>query len=126
MTYEEQRAVRSCLALIWLITGILSFGLYPVEDSLLMLEGLPLPFGALFWVLYAAATLDIVMGVLTLRWPRRELWVAQAVLIISYSLLATWLVPQFWLHPCGPLLKNVAILVLLWLLYRHQSQPGAA
>lgn len=73
-------------------------------------------------VLYAGALLDLAMGVLTLVYPRRWLWMSQFMLIAGYTLLATLLVPAYWLHPFGPLLKNFAVLVLLWLLYRHDKQ----
>ena len=126
MTSQEQRAIRGVVAFIWVITGALSFGIYPVEDSLVMLQGLPVPYDMLIVVLYGAAALDIVMGILTVLRPCRRLWVFQAGLIISYSMLATWLVPQFWLHPFGPLLKNIAILALLWLLYLHDGARSSA
>lgn len=126
MTTHERLNIRIVLAVIWLVTGALSFGLYPVEDSLMMLQGLGLPEPMLLTVLYVAAALDVAMGVLTLAWPRRLLWLVQAAIIVSYSLLATWLVPEYWLHPFAPLLKNLAVLALLWLLYRHERPEEAA
>ena len=75
---------------------------------------------------YAGALLDLVMGLATLFFARRLLWLAQMAVILTYTLLATALVPEYWLHPFGPLLKNLAVLALLWLLYRHDEGARAA
>lgn len=121
MNRSDFRVLRVSLASIWIVTSLLSFGLYPIEESLLLVQGLPLPREGLLFLVYAGALSDLVMGVLTLAWPRRVLWQAQMALILVYTVLATLLVPAYWLHPFGPLLKNVAIIALLWLLYRYDQ-----
>jgi hypothetical protein len=122
MNEFESKILRYALATIWLVTAALSFGLYPLESSLLLVEGLHLPRNAAVLVVYAGALMDLVMGALTLAWPVRRLWSLQIAVIITYSALATVLVPEYWLHPFGPLLKNLAVLALLWLLYRHAGR----
>jgi hypothetical protein len=124
MTDLESKVLRYVLATIWLVTAALSFGLYPLESSLLLVDGLNLPRSGAVFVVYAGALLDLVMGVLTLAWPARRLWLFQIAVIVTYSALATVLVPEYWLHPFGPLLKNIAVLALLWLLYRHAGRGG--
>lgn len=121
MSAFELQMVRHAIAIIWLITGILSMGIYPIEDSLQMVAPLGLPRSISLVLVYGAAALDILMGILTWTMPRARLWLAQMTLIICYSLLATYAVPEQWLHPFAPLLKNLAVLALLWLLYRHDS-----
>lgn len=124
MVNGEWRVARFALAAIWLVTGALSFGLYPIEDSLLLVQDLQLPREFALLVIYGGAALDVLMGLLTLAWPRRALWLGQIGVIVLYSLLATLLVPEYWLHPFGPLLKNLAVLAVLWLLYRHEGRGG--
>lgn len=126
MNAVELRVTRVALAAIWLVTAALSFGLYPLEDSLVLVQDLNLPRDYAVFVVYAGAALDFVMGVLTLTWPRRLLWLAQMAVICTYTLLATVLVPEYWLHPFGPLLKNLAVLALLWLLYRDDAGARGA
>jgi hypothetical protein len=46
----------------------------------------------------------------------------QAAVILGYSAIITLWLPQYWLHPFGPVLKNLPILVLLWLLHRYGSK----
>ncbi len=126
MTSTELRALRGVLATIWLVTAVLTFGLYPIEGSLVLVADFGLPRQWSFLVVYSGAALDLVMGVLTLALPLRALWLFQGGVIVTYSLLATLLVPEYWLHPFGPLLKNLAVLALLWLLYRHDGRGRIA
>jgi len=112
--------LRVALAFLWLWTAAVSFGLYPVQDSYdllahVHLHGLPASIA-----LYGAAGLDLVLGVLTLAAPaawRRRVWLAQAALIAGYTLLITLFLPAYWLHPYGPIAKNVPLLALIGLLW---------
>lgn len=126
MSAQEMRVLRYVLATIWLVTAALSFGLYPIKDSVLLVQGLGTSEAISRSIVYAGALLDLVMGLATLFFPRRALWLGQMLVILAYSLLATLLVPEYWLHPFGPLLKNLAVLALLWLLYRHDGRGRAA
>jgi len=56
------------------------------------------------------------IATLTLR-RRRLLYKAQALLILAYTAIITLHLPEFWLHPYGPVLKNLPMLVALWLLH---------
>ena len=124
MKPADLRLIRLTLALIWLVTGSLSLGIHPQQESLSLLSRMGLPSSAAFTTLYLAATLDMVLGVLTLFMRAKILWMFQALLIIFYTLIISVWLSEFWLHPFGPILKNFAILVLLWLLYRYESaQP---
>ena len=73
MSPSDLRLIRLVLALIWIGTGIISLWLYPIADSLALLArvGFARPLDAL--VLTAAGYLDIVLGLLTLFYPRRWL-----------------------------------------------------
>jgi hypothetical protein len=112
--------LRIALALMWIWTAIVSFGLYPVQDSYALLARLGLH-GALASVaLYGAALLDLLLGVLTLAAParrRRAVWLAQLALIGGYTILITFFLPEYWLHPYGPISKNLPILTAIGLLW---------
>lgn len=111
--------LRSSVATVWIVTGIVSLGLYPVEQSYVLLQRTGVPASLAPLLLFGAALLDLALGVLVfvLRGARRRLlWRAQLALIVFYSLVIAWRLPEFWLHPYGPMLKNlplVAVLVLL-------------
>jgi uncharacterized protein YbjT (DUF2867 family) len=104
--------LRLSLALVWIVTGLLSIGLYPVADSLALLARVGLHGLAAEVALYGAAALDLALGVATLamRRHRRWLWWAQIGLMGGYMLIISLWLPEFWLHPFGPILKNLPML----------------
>ena len=116
-----QPVLRLALALVWLATAAVSFGLYPAQESYALLARVGVPPAWQPLMLYGAAGLDALLGVLTLAplrpHARRWLWLSQAGLILGYSALISWRLPEFWLHPYGPLTKNLPMLALLLLLY---------
>lgn len=120
--------LRLSVALVWLWTAVVSLGWYPVADSLALLQraGVPPPLAPL--ALYGAALLDLLFGLLTLAWRGRRaryLWLAQACLILAYTVVITLRLPEQWLHPFGPMSKNLPMLAVLALLYLHDCGPRA-
>lgn len=102
------------LAFLWLFTAVVSLGQTPLGLQLLADTGVP---EALRWpALWAGIALDALFGVLTLWRPSRRLWQAQLLVVLAYTLLLTLGASHWWLHPFGPLSKNLPILALLgWL-----------
>lgn len=115
--------LRGSLAVLWIVTALLSFGLYPVADSYLLLARVGIPSPAMPLVLHGAALLDLLLGlgILLLR-RRRWLWLVQIGLVLTYSALITWYLPEFWLHPFGPVLKNLLLLAALVLLLTFEEK----
>lgn len=100
--------MRASVAAVWIFSGVVSLGLFPVEESYAMLArvGMASPL-----VLYGAALLDIALGVAIYAFRRRRwLWRLQIALILVYSVLIAVFLPELWLHPFGPLLKNLPML----------------
>lgn len=114
--------LRLSIAAVWIATAAVSFGLYPVELSydLLARTGIP---GALHpLMLYGAATFDLALGLGILLLPRRRwLWLAQLWLIGFYTVVIAIRLPEFLLHPYGPLTKNLPMLAAIWLLYELEE-----
>lgn len=119
MRQLDLRLMRYTLAVIWLASGALSLGIYPQHESLEMLGQVGLHGTAALIALYGGALLDVAMGMLTLAYPVRMLWLAQAAVIVTYTAIISIYLPQYWLHPFGPVLKNLPILLLLWLLLQY-------
>ena len=118
--------LRVALAFLWIWTALVSFGLYPVEDSRALLARVGLHGAAATVALYGAAALDLVLGLLTLGAPaawRRGVWLAQLALIAGYTVLITLFLPEYWLHPYGPIAKNLPILALIALLWALEPPP---
>jgi len=115
--------LRWSIVAVWIITAIVSFGLYPVEASydLLARTGIPPMLQPL--MLYGAASFDLLLGLGIAFLPRRRwLWLAQLALISFYTVVIAWKLPEFLLHPYGPLTKNLPMLAAIWLLYELEEK----
>lgn len=123
--------LRVALALVWIATAVVSLGVYPVDESRALLARAGVPSDLQLPALYGAAVLDLAFGVASL-WPqgrrawRHWLWSAQALLVLGYTVVITLRLPEYWLHPYGPMTKNLpllAVLLLLWTLDRPEPAP---
>ena len=117
--------LRLSIAAVWIVTAIVSAGVYPVADSYRLLERSGMPASLAPLLLAGACVLDLLFGLATLmlRPPwRRWLWPAQAVLIGFYTVLIALRMPEFLWHPYGPLTKNLPMLAVLWLLFEMEER----
>lgn len=116
--------LRVSIALVWIVTGIVSLGLYPTSASHALLARAGVPPALAPMALYGAAALDLALGVLTLGLRRRPwLWLVQIAVIAVYTIIITVKLPEFWLHPYGPVLKNLPMLAALWAVYELERRP---
>jgi hypothetical protein len=116
--------LRWSIAIMWLVSGFVSLGLYPVDSSLrlLALTGITTEWMA-YAALYGAALLDIAFGVaiFALR-GRPSLWLAQIAVVVVYTAILTAYLPELWLEPFGPVLKNLPVLAALGVLYAAEER----
>lgn len=115
-------ALRYCMALLWIVTGILSLGIYPVGDSMTLLARVGIPQFLQLPLLYGAALLDIALGCAIVFVRRFWLWQLQALTIVFYSLVIAWKLPEFWLHPYAPMVKNIPLLAAIYLLMQWDER----
>jgi hypothetical protein len=114
--------MRYALAFVWIVTGVVSLGVYPVAESYALLQRVGLTGAVASVALYGAALLDLVFGVGILVIRRRKwLWRAQMALIAGYTAIISWFLPEFWLHPYGPLTKNVPMLAAILMLNQFEK-----
>ncbi|NYT22543.1 SDR family oxidoreductase [Alcaligenaceae bacterium] len=117
--------LRVSVALVWLIAGAVSLGLYPVADSLAMLRAVGVPASLAPAALYAGAGLSLLLGLLALLpWRGRWLWFVQGAVVLAYTVILSLRLPEFWLHPFGPLAKNLTFLAAIWLLHEMEPEPS--
>ncbi|OWW20142.1 SDR family oxidoreductase [Noviherbaspirillum denitrificans] len=115
--------LRLSIAIVWIVTGIVSFGLYPVAESYALLARVGITGWLAPVMLYGAALLDLVFGIATLVLKRRRwLWLGQVAVILFYTAVISWRLPEFWRHPYGPLLKNLPMLAAIWLLLELEER----
>lgn len=108
--YFVRPVLRISLALMWIATGLLSFGLYPLADSYALMAQIGLTGTPADVALFGAAALDTLLGLLLLfrRWPVL-VGAAQLATMAAFTLLALGLPAEYWLHPFAPLVKNLPI-----------------
>lgn len=87
MRTQDLMLMRYIIAAVWLVTGVLSMGVFPQRKSLELLGQVGLNGDVALIGLYGSASLDILLGLLTLAHPSRQLWRAQATLILAYSFI---------------------------------------
>jgi nucleoside-diphosphate-sugar epimerase len=115
-------ALRSALAFMWLYTSLIS-ALMPHESGVLHLlarcgfEG-AVGIGALIF----SCSLNVSLGALTLLRPTPLLYAAQVAAVLGYTATAAFNMPELTIDHCGPLVKNLPVLmtvIVLWL-----DEPG--
>jgi hypothetical protein len=89
-----------------------------VEDSLALLSRTGLTGSAALVALYAAAALNIGIGIAVLaRFQVTLTGILQLCVVLGYTLLISVFLPEQWLHPYGPVTKNLpfmaAVLILM-------------
>lgn len=122
-------ALRYVVAGVWIWTGLVSLWLYPSAQSYALLAQTGFSGGLATFLLYSAGALDLLLGLLTLALARRWrpwLWMTQLGLILFYTLVISMRLPEFWLHPYGPILKNLPLLLVLLMLWVYESRSGDA
>lgn len=106
--------LRLSLAAVCLWTTFVSLAWPGAGYALLAEAGLPpASYGPLVW---AGAACDAALGLLMLVRPSRRVWWACAALVLAYTAFVSLRLPLWWLHPFGPVSKNLPILVAAGLL----------
>ncbi len=112
--YFLRPLLRLSIAFLWLWSGIVSIFFFPHEQSYQFLAASGITGNSAPITLYGLALMDIILGLATLFAYRiRPLILFQLTIIFLYTITITFTLPEFWLHPFGPVLKNIPLLVTL-------------
>ena len=121
MKAHENRIIRISAAVVWLVTGLLSLGSYPQQDSFALLARIGLAGTPAASAWYLGAATDIMLELSTVFKPCKLFWQTQATLVLIYTVVISIRLPEFRLHPFAPMLKNIPFLTLLYLIYYHEG-----
>jgi hypothetical protein len=120
--------LRGGMAVIWVTEGLFPKILFPAawEVALVARSGLVHGDAAVFLRVMGACEVVAGVAALLLRGrPLRWLLGAQLAALVVLPALVGWQEPHLWVHPFGPLTKNVPILVGTAALWRRaQSLPS--
>ncbi|WP_431510848.1 DoxX-like family protein [Variovorax sp. DAIF25] len=119
---DDDRLLRLSLVAVWLVTAVISIVELDGQSRRVLAEaGIASPRWLVQLLIVGGAAADLVVG-LALWWrPGRATYLAALGLLLLMTAVATGLQPALWLHPLGPLLKNLPIAALLWHLYRRAT-----
>jgi nucleoside-diphosphate-sugar epimerase len=112
--YFLRPLLRLSIALLWLFSGISSIISASSPFVFNMMMQAKIPFSLQHIVLYFFSIVDILLGLATLFNFRLLLTgFLQCLLILSYTLFISFLLPEYWLHPFAPIAKNIPILIAI-------------
>ncbi|MEG0676474.1 MAG: DoxX-like family protein [Comamonas sp.] len=121
-TAHAWRAMHLSLVVVWLGTALVSAldylgysGLEHAGARLLADAGIDdTRWQAL--LIWGGLLADLLVGLALLFKPVRVSYLAALALMSTMTVVGTALQPALWLHPLGPLLKNLPIAAMLWFL----------
>lgn len=110
--------LRLAFAILWLVTALVSWFGWPHQDSAAWLAACGVPAALRVPTLLGASLLDGAIGLALLLRPRRWLWPFQLALVTGYTVVMSLCLPAFWLHPFGPLSKNLPLIAMLCVMWQ--------
>ena len=126
MNHASAQLLRASLVVVWLATAVVSvWELHGQSRELL--AGLPTAWagGHAPWlptaIILAGAAADAVLGLWLALRPGRKAYGAALLMMLAMTVLATAIQPAWWLHPFGPLTKNLPIAAILWVLLQDEA-----
>lgn len=108
-------SMRLSVSFLWIWTAFVSWHVHPHADSIEMLRRTGITAHTEL-VLAASCALDLVMGIAACLFARSFFWWAQFLLVALYTLAICIFLPEFMLHPFGPITKNLFVLLCLAML----------
>ena len=109
-----RRLLQFSIAFIWLYTGIISLVFASSQGfPLLPRSGIAIQWQPV--LLYGGVAFNLLLGVLVVsNWRATMVGVIQILCILIYTIIASLLIPSYWIHPLAPLAKNIPIIAAIW------------
>ncbi len=114
--------LRGGLVFVWLATAVVSVvELEGQSSELLKQAGWSDPLAIRVAILVGAGV-DLVLGLGMALRPGRGIYLMALAMMVLMTVAATVLTPTLWLHPLGPLTKNIPLAACLWELLREERR----
>lgn len=108
-------------AFLWFWSGIQPL-FFARQTSLDLLASVGVADGIAMPVFCLASLVDVALGLWLLIKPNRWCWAVQAVLVVVYSAIIAFRLPEMWLHPFAPLMKNLPLLAMMVYFYLNTQE----
>ena len=117
----DEKMLRFSIVFVWLVTAAASvWTLNGQSTQLLSAAGVNDP-SLIRLLILGGAGIDAALGLAMLLKPTGWSYLAALMAMLIMTLVATILDPALWLHPLGPLTKNVPIGAALIVLARSRT-----
>jgi len=113
--------LRMSLVFVWFWTAAVSVVELQGQSRNLLLAGGIADASVANVLVLSGAALDVLLGLWLWLRPSRPAYLLALAAMLLLTLVATVLSPSLWLHPLGPLSKNVPIAAMLWVLARRPA-----
>ncbi|MBA3592362.1 MAG: DoxX-like family protein [Pseudomonadota bacterium] len=113
---KDQQWLRLSIVSVWLTTAFASVWELDGQSAQLLQAAGVQDASLARWLILGGAGVDAALGLAMLLWPVRWAYLAALAVMALMTLVASILDPSLWLHPLGPLTKNLPIAVLLLVL----------
>lgn len=118
---NDQQLLRLSIVVVWLATAIVSVWELEGQSARLLLAASVQDPSLSRLLILAGAGVDSALGLAMLLRPARWIYLAALAIMVLMTGAATVLDPTLWLHPLGPLTKNLPIAAILLVLARAKS-----
>ena len=100
------------IAFIWIYTGIISLFVYPIESSFQLLSQVGITHPLNLITLYTMGIVDLIIGfTVLLNYHVKIIGSIQIILILGYTTLILVFLVEQWIHPFGPISKNIPLII---------------
>lgn len=115
--------IYASMAFLWAWSGIQPV-IFATESSLDLLARVGIPHEWQAAVFYASAGLDVALAIayFTALKNKSLFYLFQFAIILAYSMIIAFRLPEMWSHPFAPLIKNIPILAVLYFLFQQKKQ----
>lgn len=108
--YFIRPLLRFAIGLLWLLSGIVSLTVSR-QFGVDVLEQFGLGMSLSYALIIVAAGADIILGIFTLiAWRLEWVGTVQIILMLIYTVLASFIDPSLWSNPFAPLVKNIPLI----------------
>ena len=118
ITAPAWRVAHASLVFVWLWTAFVSLWEFHGSSQQLLAALATYPAWVTQGLIISGAAVDLLIGLWLWLRPGRAAYATAGLVMGLMTLLATLLQPDLWLHPLGPLSKNLPIAALLFLLWQ--------
>lgn len=109
------------ISFVWVWSGISSLASWNVSMQLMNEIGANEIYSKVFIIL--GSIVDISLGILIFNKNHFKLAILfQTLFLITYTIILSFLAPNYWLHPFGVLSKNLPLLALSYIIYNIKNK----